>query len=81
MDEGAFEGVRVVELAQWVLSPVARCWPIGVPTRSASSAFEGDPYRGLTHGIEQTVMASIFRWPWPIGKTLDRAEPMTEDRK
>lgn len=51
--EGAFEGIRVVELAQWVFVPVAGAlladWGADVihiePT-------EGDPYRGLaTQGI------------------------------
>ena len=53
MDQEAFEGIRVVELAQWVFVPVAGAlladWGADVihiePT-------EGDPYRGLaTQGI------------------------------
>lgn len=53
MTEGAFDGVKVVELAQWVFVPVAGAlladWGADVihiePT-------EGDPYRGLaTQGI------------------------------
>ena len=53
MDEGAFEGVRVVELAQWVFVPVAGAlladWGADVIRIERP---EGDPYRGLmTQGI------------------------------
>ena len=53
MDEGAFEGVRVVELAQWVFVPVAGAlladWGADVVR---IERLEGDPYRGLaTQGI------------------------------
>ena len=53
MDEGAFEGVRVVELAQWVFVPVAGAlladWGADV---IRIERLEGDPYRGLaTQGI------------------------------
>ena len=53
MDEGAFEGVRVVELAQWVFVPVAGAlladWGGDV---IRIERLEGDPYRGLaTQGI------------------------------
>ncbi len=46
--EGAFEGVRVVELAQWVFVPVAGAlladWGADV---IHIEPIEGDPYRGL----------------------------------
>ena len=53
MEEGAFEGVRVVELAQWVFVPVAGAlladWGADVVRIERP---EGDPYRGLaTQGI------------------------------
>jgi len=53
MDEGAFEGIRVVELAQWVFVPVAGAlladWGADVVRIERP---EGDPYRGLmTQGI------------------------------
>lgn len=53
MTEGAFEGVRVVELAQWVFVPVAGAlladWGADVVRIDRP---EGDPYRGLaTQGI------------------------------
>lgn len=53
MDEGAFDGVRVVELAQWVFVPVAGAlladWGADVVR---IERLEGDPYRGLaTQGI------------------------------
>ena len=53
MEQGAFEGVRVVELAQWVFVPVAGAlladWGADVIRIERP---EGDPYRGLmTQGI------------------------------
>jgi len=53
MDQDAFEGVRVVELAQWVFVPVASAlladWGADVVR---IERLEGDPYRGLaTQGI------------------------------
>ena len=53
MGEGAFEGIRVVELAQWVFVPVAGAlladWGADVVRIERP---EGDPYRGLmTQGI------------------------------
>jgi crotonobetainyl-CoA:carnitine CoA-transferase CaiB-like acyl-CoA transferase len=53
MDQSAFEGVRVVELAQWVFVPVAGAlladWGADV---IRIERLEGDPYRGLaTQGI------------------------------
>ena len=53
LEEGAFEGVRVVELAQWVFVPVAGAlladWGADVIRIERP---EGDPYRGLaTQGI------------------------------
>ena len=53
MEDGAFEGVRVVELAQWVFVPVAGAlladWGADVIRIERP---EGDPYRGLaTQGI------------------------------
>jgi crotonobetainyl-CoA:carnitine CoA-transferase CaiB-like acyl-CoA transferase len=53
MDQDAFEGVRVVELAQWVFVPVAGAlladWGGDV---IRIERLEGDPYRGLaTQGI------------------------------
>ncbi len=53
MAEGAFEGVRVVELAQWVFVPVAGAlladWGADV---IRVERLEGDPYRALaTQGI------------------------------
>src|SRR5438445_1364392 len=53
MDPGAFDGVRVIELAQWVFVPVAGAlladWGADV-VRIEKLA--GDPYRGLaTQGI------------------------------
>jgi len=53
MVEGAFDGVRVVELAQWVFVPVAGAlladWGADVVRIERP---EGDPYRGLmTQGI------------------------------
>jgi crotonobetainyl-CoA:carnitine CoA-transferase CaiB-like acyl-CoA transferase len=53
LDRGAFEGVRVVELAQWVFVPVAGAlladWGADVVRIERP---EGDPYRGLaTQGI------------------------------
>jgi crotonobetainyl-CoA:carnitine CoA-transferase CaiB-like acyl-CoA transferase len=53
MSESAFEGVRVVELAQWVFVPVAGAlladWGAEVVH---VEPIEGDPYRGLaTQGI------------------------------
>src|SRR3954471_7951567 len=53
MEEGAFEGIRVVELAQWVFVPVAGAlladWGADVVRIERP---EGDPYRGLmTQGI------------------------------
>ncbi|MFC5752436.1 CaiB/BaiF CoA transferase family protein [Actinomadura rugatobispora] len=53
MDEGAFSGLRVVELAQWVFVPVAGAlladWGADVVR---IERLEGDPYRGLaTQGI------------------------------
>jgi crotonobetainyl-CoA:carnitine CoA-transferase CaiB-like acyl-CoA transferase len=53
MDQSAFEGVRVVELAQWVFVPVAAAlladWGADV---IRIERIEGDPYRGLaTQGI------------------------------
>ena len=53
MDQGAFDGVRVVELAQWVFVPVAGAlladWGADV---IRIERLEGDPYLGLaTQGI------------------------------
>ena len=53
VDAGAFDGVRVVELAQWVFVPVAGAlladWGADV---IHLEPLEGDPYRGLmTQGI------------------------------
>jgi crotonobetainyl-CoA:carnitine CoA-transferase CaiB-like acyl-CoA transferase len=53
LEEGAFEGIRVVELAQWVFVPVAGAlladWGADVIRIERP---EGDPYRGLmTQGI------------------------------
>jgi crotonobetainyl-CoA:carnitine CoA-transferase CaiB-like acyl-CoA transferase len=53
MDHGAFDGLRVVELAQWVFVPVAGAlladWGADV---IRIERLEGDPYRGLaTQGI------------------------------
>ncbi len=53
MDDGAFDGIRVVELAQWVFVPVAGAlladWGADVVRVDRP---EGDPYRGLvTQGI------------------------------
>jgi crotonobetainyl-CoA:carnitine CoA-transferase CaiB-like acyl-CoA transferase len=53
MTDGAFEGIRVVELAQWVFVPVAGAlladWGADVVH---IERLEGDPYRGLaTQGI------------------------------
>ena len=53
MDSGAFDGVRVVEFAQWVFVPVAGAlladWGADVVR---IERLEGDPYRGLaTQGI------------------------------
>lgn len=53
MEAGAFDGVRVVELAQWVFVPVAGAlladWGADVVR---IERIEGDPYRGLaTQGI------------------------------
>jgi crotonobetainyl-CoA:carnitine CoA-transferase CaiB-like acyl-CoA transferase len=53
VDEGAFAGIRVVELAQWVFVPVAGAlladWGADVVRIERP---EGDPYRGLmTQGI------------------------------
>ncbi len=53
MTDGAFEGIRVVELAQWVFVPVAGAlladWGADVVRVDRP---EGDPYRGLvTQGI------------------------------
>lgn len=53
MEEGAFDGVRVIELAQWVFVPVAGAlladWGADV---IRIEPLEGDPYRGLqTQGI------------------------------
>jgi crotonobetainyl-CoA:carnitine CoA-transferase CaiB-like acyl-CoA transferase len=53
LSEGAFEGIRVVELAQWVFVPVAGAlladWGADVVRIERP---EGDPYRGLmTQGI------------------------------
>ena len=53
MTEGAFDGIRVVELAQWVFVPVAGAlladWGADVVRIDRP---EGDPYRGLaTQGI------------------------------
>ncbi|HEY8527567.1 MAG TPA: CoA transferase [Acidimicrobiales bacterium] len=53
MEEGAFEGVRVVELAQWVFVPVAGALlaDYGADVIRIERP-EGDPYRGLaTQGI------------------------------
>ncbi len=48
MDEGAFDGVRVVELAQWVFVPVSGAlladWGADV---LRIERIDGDPYRGL----------------------------------
>ena len=53
MGDGAFAGVRVVELAQWVFVPVAgRAARRLGRRRGARRPPEGDPYRGLaTQGI------------------------------
>ena len=53
MEQNAFEGVRVVELAQWVFVPVAGAlladWGADV---MHIEPLQGDPYRGLmTQGI------------------------------
>jgi crotonobetainyl-CoA:carnitine CoA-transferase CaiB-like acyl-CoA transferase len=53
VEEGAFDGVRVVELAQWVFVPVAGAlladWGADV---IRIERLDGDPYRGLaTQGI------------------------------
>ncbi len=53
MTDGAFDGIRVVELAQWVFVPVAGAlladWGADVVR---IDRLEGDPYRGLaTQGI------------------------------
>lgn len=53
MDQDAFEGLRVIELAQWVFVPVAGAlladWGADV---IRIERLEGDPYRGLaTQGI------------------------------
>lgn len=53
MTDGAFEGIRVVELAQWVFVPVAGAlladWGADV---IRVERLDGDPYRGLaTQGI------------------------------
>ena len=48
MEEGPFDGVRVVELAQWVFVPVAGAlmadWGADVIHIEST---QGDPYRGL----------------------------------
>ena len=59
MDEGAFDGVRVVELAQWVFVPVAGAlladWGADVVR---VERLDGDPYRGLaTKGSGSTPRA------------------------
>lgn len=53
MSDGAFDGIRVVELAQWVFVPVAGAlladWGADVVR---VDRLDGDPYRGLaTQGI------------------------------
>ena len=53
MADGAFDGIRVVELAQWVFVPVAGAlladWGADVVR---IERLDGDPYRGLaTQGI------------------------------
>jgi crotonobetainyl-CoA:carnitine CoA-transferase CaiB-like acyl-CoA transferase len=53
VDQGAFDGLRVIELAQWVFVPVAGAlladWGADV---IRIERLEGDPYRGLaTQGI------------------------------
>ena len=53
MTEGAFDGIRVIELAQWVFVPVAGAlladWGADVVRIDRP---EGDPYRSLaTQGI------------------------------
>ena len=58
-DFGAFEGVRVIELAQWVFVPVAGAlladWGADV---IRIERLDGDPYRGLaTQGSAPTVAA------------------------
>ena len=64
----AFDGIRVVELAQWVFVPVAGAlladWGADVIRVDRP---EGDPYRGLmTQGIgsgERRASTSRSRWP------------------
>ena len=82
MDPGAFDGVRVVELAQWVFVPVAGAlladWGADVVR---IERIEGDPYRGLaTQGIGtdsggvNLSMALANRGKRSVAVDLQRAE-------
>ena len=76
MTEQAFEGVRVVELAQWVFVPVAGAlladWGADV---IHVERIEGDPYRGLaTQGIgTDRGGVNMSLGAGQSGQTLDRA--------
>src|SRR5690349_11594496 len=54
---GAFDGVKVLELAQWVFVPVCGAvladW--GADVIRIEHPFEGDPYRGL---VSQGILTS-----------------------
>ena len=78
VDEGAFEGVRVVELAQWVFVPVAGAlladWGADVIRIERP---EGDPYRGLDdpgHRHRQRRRQPVDRAGQPR-QALGRARP------
>ena len=69
MSEHAFDGVRVVELAQWVFVPVAGAlladWGADVVH---VEHLEGDPYRGLApRASGARTKGSTSRWLWPTG--------------
>ena len=83
MEEGAFDGIRVVELAQWVFVPVAGAlladWGADVVRIERP---EGDPYRGLmTQGIgtDRRRREPVDRAGQP-GQALDRPRPAHRGR-
>ena len=69
MSEQAFDGVRVVELAQWVFVPVAGAFSLtGEPTSSTSSRPRVIPTAAWPpRGSARSAAGSTFRSHWPTG--------------
>ena len=64
------KGIRVVELAQWVMVPssAALLADLGADVIKIEHPAHGDPYRGLkTAALQDTATGESPLWPTPIG--------------